>query len=65
MNKSRPRLINNNTYDRDINDDNFKGDFLDYNKTNKKNNTVQAQPKTEQKVEMSYLSKKNEDSDSD
>ena len=65
VNKSRPRLINNNTYDRDINDDNFKGDFLDYNKTNKKNNTVQAQPKTEQKVEMSYLSKKNEDSDSD
>jgi hypothetical protein len=65
VNKSRQRLINNNTYDRDINDYKVEGDFLDYNKTNKKNNTVQVQPKTEQKVEMSYLSKKNEDSDSD
>ena len=65
VNKSRPKLINQNFYDTDDNDYRVEGDDEDNNKKIIKNPKFQAQPRTEQKVEMSYISKNNEDSDSD
>ena len=57
VNKAKQKKVSNNYYDRDDEEEEDED-----NQINKKN--AKTQPKTGQKVEMSYLSKNNEDFDS-
>jgi hypothetical protein len=65
VNKSKKNKNNSNYYDKDDDDEEFESDDEDRNKKSKRNTNAQVPPKMGQKVEMSYISKKNEDSDSD
>ena len=59
VNNARPIKRNSNYYDQDEEEEDD-----DYNNKNNKLKKGKAPPKTTQNVEMSYLSKNNEDSDS-
>ena len=63
VNKTK-RKKNNGNYDDEDEDEEVESDDEDKNRKSKRNTKAQVQPKTGQKVEMSYISKNNEDSDS-